>query len=98
VSLAEQIINHQPWQADALCGFSSTGEEMNELREALVELRRLRAAAEELKRFQVDVVHSPPELYATLECGSCTYIAELEAPADLDELVQRAGEHTEVCQ
>lgn len=50
-------------------------------------------------RFTVDVVHSHDmrDLHLTLECQWCTYVGEMEAPIDLQELNRRADEHAEVC-
>jgi hypothetical protein len=58
VSLADQIINHEPW-GDQLASISATGTELNELRDELLELRRLRAAAEVRERFEVGAIPEP---------------------------------------
>lgn len=101
MSLADQIIEHQPWSPDALAGFQATGEEMNALRDELNEGRRLRAAAEARERINV---YAPPyrsggKVVLGIHHDGCPNrwwdeAADFTALADL---VRRADEHTEEC-
>jgi hypothetical protein len=98
-SLADQIIEHGPWQpGEVQRGFRHlplTDEtQLNALRDELIEGRRLRkAAVEALDRVVRD-------LRANYRTGdkSIEYINGFEDAAEtLAELVRRADEHTEEC-
>lgn len=96
MSLAEQIIEHGPYPDGEINQLTLNGDEANALREELIDLRRLQAQAEALKRFEVQGWgdRDGGHLQLSHECGNDTWIDE---PHTLAELVQRAGEHTEGC-
>lgn len=99
MSLADQIIDHEPWQPDELAEFHCTGAEANALRDELLELRQLRQAAEARRRFSVDTLiggEDEPDSVA-LYCTNCRWDVYPDAPVPLAELVRRAAEHGEEC-
>jgi len=100
MSLADQIIEHGHVEpGDDRPGWFGrlTAAGINELRDELIAARALKELLTS-GRFTVDAVYSG-DLYVTLECNrpDCPWVAEPDTPADLAELVQRAGEHAEVC-
>ncbi len=98
--LADQIINHQPWQPDALGGISATGAELNELRDELLELRQLRAAAETRERYEVGAYGAHGyDACLSLSCPPCEWESDGEwgQALTLAELNRRAAEHGEEC-
>jgi len=94
VTLADQIIEHEPWSPDALGSIQATGDELNELRAELLELRRLRAA---LASFTVSIDRwvDPSELDLTHDDRHV--IDSFTKRITLADLVRRADEHTEGC-
>lgn len=70
--------------------------ELNALRDELIELRRLRTAAETLERFEVHGA-GYDDTDVALGCPRCGADARLDAYATLADLVRRADEHAEVC-
>jgi hypothetical protein len=102
VTLADQITNHEPWNPDALAGMQATGAELNALRDELLELRRLRAAAEVRERFEVGAIPalgSPglADLSLRHRCRVGVWAVHIERPLTLAELNRRADGHAEVC-
>ena len=97
MSLAEQIIEHGPYPDGEINQLTLNGDEANALREELLELRRLRAQAEALKHIDVSGL-GRDDRDVEAHCNRCgVWYATLDAYSALDELVQRAGEHAEVC-
>ena len=85
MNLADQIIEHGPYVVDEIAYVTGSTAEFNALRDELIELRKLRAAA---ARADYD------------QCGCLGGILgewSVMSQAELDELVQRADEHTEDC-
>ena len=96
MSLADQIIEHQPWGCGLLGSIQATGDELNELRAELLELRRLRATAEARRSIEIDP-YCDGDPWMSLECNRCgAGFDDLQA-VTLAELVRRADEHTEGC-
>jgi hypothetical protein len=98
VSLAEQIIDGGPYVAgDVMPGWmhQPTAVGWNELREELLELRRLRARAEARERFDIDLFGAG--VAGWLHCDRCSWQIQLGNTTGLAELNRRADEHTEVC-
>lgn len=99
MSLADQIIEHEPWNPDALCGISGTGEEFNALRDELIELRRRRTADQARERYEIRVLtyRSGGKLVFGIDHLACPakWWDEAEDTTTLAELVRRADEHTE---
>jgi hypothetical protein len=48
-------------------------------------------------RFTIDAFFSTGELYITLECRDCLWVAELEVPIGIEVLNGWATEHEEGC-
>lgn len=106
MSLADQIIEHGPYEAYALVPnevmrWIESGQ-LNELRDELIAARALKEMLAS-GRFELSVSAycDGDGAYVNLHHGNCD-IAEYEAEGggptlDLAELVQRAGEHAEVC-
>lgn len=97
MSLADQIIEHGPYDGTVhprygAQTYSFTGTDLNELRDELVAARALKELLAD-GRWQIEAYGN--EL--ALTCGRCGWTAWPTEPADLAELVRRAGEHTEVC-
>ena len=101
MNLAERIIDGGPYVAgDVLPDWmrQPTAVGFNALREELLELRRLRAAGEARKRFEVQASGDYlGEADIELMCTRCAWIAELDTTFTLAELNRRADGHTEVC-
>jgi hypothetical protein len=95
VSLAEQIIEHGPYPDGEINRLLLNGDEANELRDELLELRRLRAAAEARERFDIDLFGADAEGW--LHCDRCSEQIQLGDTTGLAELDQRAEAHAEVC-
>lgn len=101
MSLADQIIEHEPWSPDALAGLNATGAEMNALRSELLELRLRRQADEDRARFVIRVLsyRSGGGLVFGIDHLACPakWWDEAEDSTTLAELLRRADEHGEVC-
>lgn len=100
MSLADQIIEHGPVEShdEVPHWFEAlTAAGINALRDELLELRRLRAAAEARSRFVADINFWDDE--AVLRCGVCGHRIAIGIDPDqpLAELVRRTDEHTEEC-
>lgn len=101
MSLADRIIEDGPFIAGdvmpAWAGEFHRTQALNELRDELIAARALKELLTS-GRFTIDAVWSS-DLYITIECNrpDCPWIAEPDTPADLGDLVRRAGEHAEVC-
>ena len=97
MTLTDQIIDHGPYMLD----LSFTAEQANQLRDELLELRKLRTAAERRERIAVDTLigaeDEPDSLYLFHDRNGCRWDFTPDAPADLAELVRRADQHTEDC-
>lgn len=93
MSITERLINDGPFGGIGVLKAS----DLNTIRAELIELHRLRAATEALK--QVDVTGlGRDDRDVELRCNRCgIWYATLDAYSALAELVQRAGEHAEVC-
>lgn len=87
MTLADQIIDSGPYMLDV--GF--TAEQANQLRDELLELRRLRTAAADLGECARRL--DPAELHTTLRAEGCGWCGGNH----LAELVRRADEHREDC-
>lgn len=106
MSLADQIIDGGPfvpgdvipaWAADL-----TRSEPMNALRDELIELRQLRAAAEEMRALLTELVDPDPCWFD--HNGGCQAHGYLSlAPGEkcpnerTKELLRRADQHTEEC-
>lgn len=100
MDLADQIIDAGPYETrlDAVRGGMLVGQsaaELNVLRDQLIELRRLKAAAEAQQRFLLDVNFWDD--HAKVLCLTCRTTWGIGDGDTLAELNQRADEHTEVC-
>lgn len=102
MTLADQIIEHGPWtRSDPIPGHLRImmSDGLNELRDELLELRRLRAAAQARERYSVDTLiggEDEPDSVA-LYCPNCRWDVYPDAPVPLAELVRRADQHTQDC-
>lgn len=104
MTLADQIIEYGPIAQDYLIGPGFAGPlrwlcaaDVNALRDELLELRRLRAAAEARERFYVEGGGQHSEglgIWLTHDCGR---ILHEPFRSDLAELCQRADEHGKEC-
>lgn len=97
MSLAGLIIEHGPYEPYALVPNQVMrfveSEQLNHVRDELIELRRLRTAAEAREQCTV-------EAYGTelaLTCNRCGWTSWPREPIHLADLVRRADEHTEGC-
>lgn len=98
MSLADQIIKHEPWDAAGFAYVHSTGAELNALRDELLELQRLRTAAEARERVTVEAdcnVNDMPLLRTV--CDRCGIESEHDGQLRLAELLRRADQHGEEC-
>lgn len=98
MSLADQIIEHGPYEPGHAVpaeveSLSST--ELNELRDELIELRQRRQADEALERYDIAPGHA--SAYGRMTCLACYEPWEIRDPLTLAELVRRAAEHGEEC-
>lgn len=66
MSLADQIIEHEPWNPHGLGSIDAGGDELNELRDELIAARNLRS---HLARYELDIKFWDDE--ANLRCDSC---------------------------
>jgi len=105
VDLEDQIINGGPYAAGDMIRTwmlppNLTAAALNVLRDELIELRRLKAVAEERQRFRVgSVALFGGNSVIQLSCNRCDWIVEIDGdePFALAELNRRADEHAEVC-
>ena len=91
--LADQIINLGPWDEGAPApSLLPSAAALNQLRNELLELRQLRAAAQQLGRYRVEAT-------TTWLTHDCDHNAGdiLDGPVTLAELVRRADEHGKDC-
>lgn len=100
MTLADQIIDSGPYRGgDSLpIEVQTAGEDqLNQLRDDLLELRRLRAAVARLSRYEVDLNRwtDPVELSLSHDCPR--WYASLADSVTLAELVRRADQHTQDC-
>lgn len=98
MTLADQIIEHGPYRGgDQLPIEVQTADsaEINAFRAELIELMKLRAAAEARSRLIVDLDFWNDT--ALLVCMTCRARMPLGPDEPLAELVRRADEHTEEC-
>lgn len=99
MTLADQIIEHGPWtRNDVIPGHLRImmSTDLNALRDELIELRRLRAAAEARERYEVSL-NLWMDQGPSLDCRTCGAEWPLSDDDTLTDLVQRADEHTEGC-
>lgn len=107
-SLADQIIEHGPFESGSLMLASFASEllqagPLNQLRDELIEGRKLRAAAEAREQYDVFGFGEPGEFgygAVALKCLRCPWQHETDTTVDtltLAELVRRADEHSEEC-
>ena len=105
VNLAEQIIDGGPYRGgDSLpIEVQTAGDDaLNQLRDELLELRQLRAAAAARERFVIDTIrgddeNDPDSVVLFHDNRSCRWDAYPDAPANLAKLVRRADQHTKDC-
>ena len=97
MDLEDQIIDAGPYVAGQTLPFHPiiAAAELNALRDQLIELRQLKAAAEARERFDVYINFWDDR--ATLDHRTCGAELQLDDGDTLAELNRRAGEHTEVC-
>lgn len=97
MNLADQIIEGGPWvggqSVKTLMAAIVDFTEINALRDELIAARQLR---ELLGQIEVSALYTlGPTLQIRHTCPH--WAAHIDRPLTLAELVQRAGEHTEVC-
>jgi hypothetical protein len=98
VTLAEQIIDHGPYRGgDQLPIEVQTAgdDDLNALRDDLLELRALRIPAATVKTFRIDLNFWDDT--AALRCPHCDTRLPLADGDNPFDLLLRIGEHQEVC-
>lgn len=99
MSLADQIIDGGPYRGGDSLPIEvqvANDDELNALRDELLELRRLRAAAEARERIEIDPYYDG-EPWMSLECKQCDQGFDDLQTVTLTDLVRRADEHGETC-
>lgn len=109
MSLADDLIEHGEWRNDSRCRLITpslvigcTGADLNALRDELLELRQLRAAAEEMRALLTELVDPDPCWFD--HNGGCQAHGYLSlAPGEkcpnerTKELLRRVDQHGEEC-
>lgn len=105
MTLAEQIIDSGPYIPGDASPFDRwpplRSSDFNQLRDELLELRQLKAAAGQRERFKVDALRGDedePDTVALFhDRPACLWEAYPDAHVTLAELVRRADQHTQDC-
>lgn len=100
MTISDQIIENGPYTAgDVIPGVLHFPQaaEFNALRDELIELRRLRAAAEALSLYEIDLNRYVDPVELTLYHGCRHWSVTLTDSFTLAELVRRADQHGEKC-
>lgn len=98
MTLADLIIDGGRWNADGSYRLDLTSDQVDALRDELLELRQRRQADEERERY--DVYGVGTESYGGIVTQhSCGWTAQIDTddPTTLAELNRRADQHGEEC-
>lgn len=99
MTLADQIINHEPWNPDQLAQLNATGADLNALRDELLEGRRLRTVGE-ARCHSCDhtaAMHHDDGCWRSVLTGTIGRHLVCPCTVPLAELLRRADQHREEC-